>query len=47
MNMNTNELAIYNAEFFKNNKDKIIEALEKDDMSIIRDEAYEYIENCD
>lgn len=27
-------------------KETILEAYEKDDISIIRDDVYEYIENC-
>lgn len=44
--MSKNELANFIAEFIMAEKETVIEAIEKDDISIIRDEAYEYIENC-
>lgn len=44
--MKNNELSQFIAELIMSEKNTILEAYEKDDISIIRDEVYEYIENC-
>lgn len=44
--MKNNELSQFIAELIMTEKDAILEAYEKDDINIIRDDVYEYIENC-
>lgn len=44
--MKNNELLQFIAELIMSEKNTILEAYEKDDISIICDEVYEYIENC-
>ena len=44
--MNKSELAKFIAEFVMYEKDTILEAFEKDDISIIEDGADAYIDNC-
>lgn len=45
--MKKSELTNIIADFIMYSKDTVLEAIEKDDTNIIRDEAYEYLNNCD
>lgn len=45
--MKKSELAHFIAEFIMSSKETVIKAIEKDDSSIIEDEAFEYLDNCD
>lgn len=44
--MSKEELATFIAEFIITEKEIILEGIKKEDFDIIRDEAYEYLENC-
>lgn len=44
--MKNNELSQFIAELIMTEKETILDAYEKDDINIIRDDVYEYIENC-
>lgn len=44
--MKNNELSQFIAELIMEEKETILEAYEKDDINIIRDAVYEYIEDC-
>lgn len=46
-NITQTKLAEFIAQFVMDSKDTILEAYEQDDPSIIEDEAYEYLENCE
>ncbi|MDF2511526.1 MAG: hypothetical protein K0S04_1392 [Herbinix sp.] len=45
--MANKELAEFIAEFVMISKDTILEAFEKDDVSIIEDDAFEFLDGCD
>jgi hypothetical protein len=44
--MDRNELANLIADFIMTSKEAVIEGIENDDISIVRDEAYEYLGDC-
>jgi hypothetical protein len=44
--MTKSELAALIAEFIMSEKEMILEAIEKDDIQIAKDGAFDYIENC-
>jgi len=45
--MKKSEVAEIIAQFIMSSKETVIEAIEKDDIRIVRDEAFEYLDNCD
>ena len=45
--MTKSELALLIAEFIMTEKETVMEAIEKEDIDLLQNEAYEYLDNCD
>ena len=45
--MTKSELAVFIAEFIMTEKETVMEAIEKEDIDLLQNEAYEYLDNCD